>query len=170
MAARRTAKREDIRDTIARNMRILGAMATAAGKPPPELQSSLFMAPKRKVEKRMDDADREQAVMREVGAAIALSANVTLAWRQNSGSATDATGRPIYFYKWAKRPGDMTITDYVCLLHDGRLAALECKWRGWKFTGTPREQAQDAFIQAIRSTGGRGGFVTNAEQALEILK
>ena len=65
---------------------------------------------------------------------------------------------------------DMTISDYVCLKKNGKLAAIECKWRGWHFTGTPREKQQDAFIQAIRSSGGVGGFVTCAEQALEILK
>lgn len=126
--------------------------------------------PKRVMTKRMDDDDRESAVMTEVGQAIALSPNVLCAWRANSGSMRDDRGVPIWFYKWVKRLEDMTLSDYICVMRSGYMTALECKWRGWQYTGTPREKEQDAFIQAIRSTGGRGGFVTCAEQALEILK
>ena len=107
--------------------------------------------------------------MAEVANAIRLSSGVLISWRQNSGSLQDNRGTPIWFYRKVKGMEDMTISDYICLMRDGRLAALECKWRGWHYTGTPREKQQDAFIQAVRSSGGRGGFVTCAEQALTIL-
>lgn len=107
--------------------------------------------------------------MREVADVIILSPNVLTAWRQNTGSLPNANGAPIWFYRFVKWTDEMTLVDYLCVLKSGKLAALECKRKGWKYTGTPREKKQDAFIQSVRGCGGRGGFVTSAEQAIEIL-
>ena len=141
------ARRKPLREIYAANNAADKFYAAMAGVAP---QNQVAINPKRIITQRMADEDREEAVMVEVGDAIRLSASVLLAWRQNSGSLTDDRGVPIWFYRKVKGMDDMTISDYVC--------------------GTPRETAQDAFIQAIRSSGGVGGFVTCAEQALEILK
>ena len=169
MAARRSG-RIDLRDQIKAGQ--AASKLYAAGRPLMETPESLkyLDKPKRVITRRMDDDDRESKVMSEVGQAIALSSNVLIAWRQNSGSIRDERGVPIWFWKWIKCMDEMTLSVYVCVMRSGYLAAIECKWRGWHYTGTPREKEQDAFIQAIRSTGGRGGFVTCAEQAIEILK
>ena len=160
-------RRKPLREIYAANNAADKFYAAMAGVAP---QNQVAIKPKRIITQRMADEDREEAVMVEVGDAIRLSASVLLAWRQNSGSLTDDRGVPIWFYRKVKGMDDMTISDYVCLKKNGKLAVIECKWRGWHFTGTPREKAQDAFIQALRSSGGVGGFVTCAEQALEILK
>jgi len=160
------AKRKPMREVYAANNAADKFYAAMAGVTP---QNQVAIKPKRVMTQRMADEDREEAVMAEVANAIRLSSGVLISWRQNSGSLQDNRGTPIWFYRKVKGMEDMTISDYVCLMRDGRLAALECKWRGWHYTGTPREKQQDAFIQAVRSCGGRGGFVTCAEQALTIL-
>lgn len=165
----RAPARKTLRQQVAENDRWMKFYA--GDKPLPTVPASLahLSKAKRIVTKKMDDIDRESAVMSEVGSAISLAPSVLLAWRANSGSMRDERGVPIWFYKWVKRGTEMTLSDYICLQRDGRLVALECKWRGWHYTGTPREKQQDAFIQAVRSCGGRGGFVTCASQAIEIL-
>jgi len=136
------------------------------GKEPANQQ---VVAPKREIVNRSDPADLEAAVMREVGEVIALSPEVLLAWRQNSGSIRDERGVPVRFYKFIKWSAEMTLVDYLCILRTGKLCALECKRRDWEFTGTDREVKQEAFIEAILRTGGKGGFCTSGEQALAIL-
>lgn len=155
-----------MRQTLARNNAADRYYAAMAGKEP---QNQVAIKPKRVMTKRMADEDREDAVMIEVAEAIRLSASVVLSWRPNSGSIEDSRGVPIWFWRPVKGMEGMTISDYLCIKRNGVVAAIECKWREWHYTGTPRERAQDAFIQAVRSTGGVGGFVTCAEQALEIL-
>lgn len=44
----------------------------------------------------------------------------------------------------------------------GQFVSLECKPGGWRFTGTPREIAQDRWAQIIRALGGRARFTTGA--------
>ena len=134
-----------------------------------EPKNQIAVKDKRVVTNRSEPGELEAAVMREVADVIILSSNVLLAWRQNSGSIQDMRGVPVSFYKWVKWTEEMTLVDYLCMLRSGKFAALECKRKGWKYTGTPREKKQDAFIQAARGAGGRGGFVTCGEDALEIL-
>lgn len=44
----------------------------------------------------------------------------------------------------------------------GQFVSLEVKAEGWRFTGTPRETAQDKWLKLIRSLGGHARFTTGA--------
>ena len=45
----------------------------------------------------------------------------------------------------------------------GRFIAIEVKREGWKYTGTPREVAQKAFIDFVISKGGVAGFAASVD-------
>lgn len=45
----------------------------------------------------------------------------------------------------------------------GRFIAIEVKREGWKYTGTPREVAQKAFIDFVIARGGIAGFCQNVD-------
>jgi len=51
----------------------------------------------------------------------------------------------------------------------GTFCMWECKKPHWRFTGTPREQAQWTAIQFVRKHYGRAGFVTHPDQAVAIM-
>lgn len=51
----------------------------------------------------------------------------------------------------------------------GRFIAIEVKREGWKYTGTPREQAQKAFIDFVKSKGGIAGFAASVDDFLKII-
>jgi len=55
-------------------------------------------------------------------------------------------------------------SDLIGLDDAGTFTAAECKPSDWRYTGTPREVAQLAFIELVRANGGRAGFVTDPEQ------
>ena len=44
----------------------------------------------------------------------------------------------------------------------GQFAALECKRRGWKYTGTDREAGQAAWLALISRLGGYARFTTGS--------
>lgn len=168
-------KKPTLNETIRANEKALRGLCMLAGKPAPEG----FDTPAKEVKTRAPakpNDDSEAAVMREVADVIDKHPKILFAVRQNSGAATIGN-TPIWFWKWLRRRGvEMTLTDIWGMLTDGRMFAIEGKERNWKHVGTGdtekaiRERRQEAFINVVKSAGGVGGFVTSAEQAMEILK
>lgn len=85
-------------------------------------------------------------------------------WRNNSGAGTLDNGS---FVRWGLANDSKALneriksSDLIGWDNTGRFVAVECKAPGWRFTGTPREVAQQRFIDLVRLSGGRGGFVTD---------
>lgn len=159
--------RKSLRETMATNNLWDKFYAKSHGMEP---VAQVEVKAKRVIQNHSGKDELEGAVMREVGEVILLCPNVILAWRQNGGAAQAADGVfRIWYYRWLKRPTKMRLPDYMCVLKDGRMGVIECKRRDWKYTGTEREAEQKAFIDRIIASGGRGGFVTSADQALKIL-
>lgn len=68
---------------------------------------------------------------------------VAMAWRNNSGCLRDASGRPVTF-------GKVGSSDLLSIIKPlGRLGAFEVKAPGRKPT-----EAQRAFLEAVRDSGG----------------
>lgn len=105
----------------------------------------------------------EAAVMQQIQLA-APGLGVTL-WRNNVGGAIDSTGRHIRYGLGnvsASLTRKITSVDLIGMIHGtGQIVAIECKRQGWKYKGNERERAQKAFIELVKSRGGRGGFCQN---------
>ncbi len=94
-------------------------------------------------------------------------------WRNNVGVLTDDRGVPIRYglcndtpkMNYALKSADLIGIDPTPItLADvgqprGQFVSLECKPEGWRYTGTPREEAQAAWAALIVSLGGRARFV-----------
>ena len=170
--------KKSFKQTVADNEQAIRNLCVAAGKPIPEQFAAKPVAvPKpRKPSVASDPHELEASVMTDVSDLIAVHPAILWAVRQNNGSAVTESGRPILFYRWARRRGvEMVITDFWGMLMDGRMFAIEAKARRWKGVGTGdtekaiRERKQQAFINVVKSAGGVGGFVTCAEDALALL-
>lgn len=101
------------------------------------------------------------------------------AWllRNNSGATFDKTGRLIRYGLGndSKRVNEVckssdlvgiktiTITPDMVGKTVGVFMAREVKAPGWKFTGTPREIAQRAFLDKINMMGGDAAFINDVE-------
>jgi len=99
-------------------------------------------------------------------------------WRNNVGVATSAGGTPVRFglandskaVNEQTKSGDLIgITPHIVQLEDvGRLfgifTSIEVKRAGWRFTGTPREQAQLNWALLIISKGGKAQFASSPEE------
>ncbi len=95
-------------------------------------------------------------------------------WRNNVGVLTDADGRPVRYglandsrelnkvLKSSDLIGWRTIiiTPDMVGLRIARFVARECKPEGWRFTGTDREVAQQAWIDLVNADGGDAAFAT----------
>ena len=99
--------------------------------------------------------------------------DVTL-WRNNVGVLLDATGRPVRYglandsraLNEVLKSSDLIGWRPVTVTPDmvGRRLALfvsrECKPGGWRFSGTPREVAQRAWIDLVNQAGGDAAFAS----------
>lgn len=94
-------------------------------------------------------------------------------WRNNRGATYDQAGNFIRYGlandsaaidKRLKSSDLIGITPHMVQPHDvGRLLGIftsrEIKRPGWRYTGTPREQAQRAWLELVISLGGLASFV-----------
>ena len=170
-------KKPSLQDTMEANAKAMRGLCALSGKPmPPELEAPVREAKKVRAAPIKHNTDQsEGSVMTDIADVYHHHPNILFAVRQNSGAAK-ISNVPIWFWKWLRRNGvEMTLTDTWGLLSDGRMFAIEAKERGWKSVGTGetakavRERKQQAFINVVKSGGGVGGFVTSAEEAIEIL-
>jgi hypothetical protein len=122
---------------------------------------------------RMDGTATNEAEVQALARLAAPAASQRL-WRNNVGVLLDAKGRPVRFglandtpalnaqYKSADLIGWTTVTVTPDMV--GRQVAIatarECKAPGWRWGGTPREQAQARFLDMLNNEGGDGAFVT----------
>lgn len=172
---RKPTKPPSLQDTMAANASALRGLCAMAGRPmPPELEAPARAAQKvRATPVHSSPHDLEAAVMQEVSGVIGKHPKVLFAVRQNSGAVQmelkGGNTAPVWFYRWARRRIKMRITDFWGMLTDGRMFAIESKRRSWTKPSGEREEEQHNFILTVQNAGGVGGFVTSAEQALEIL-
>lgn len=124
----------------------------------------------------------ESAVQQRVR--LALAQQGALAWRNNVGACEDASGRIIRYglcndsaqMNRALASSDLIgavpvlIQPHHVGMTLGVFAAVECKHSGWHLTpGDKRGQAQQRFIDLVRSVGGIGGFVNDPAQVAGLL-
>lgn len=117
----------------------------------------------------------ETAVVQK--ARIVASSRGDRAWRNNRGACQDKTGRHIR-YGLANDSKELNeiikssdligikrrlITPADVGTTIGQFASYECKKPGWKYTATPRERGQLAWLALIISLGGIGKFITDGE-------
>lgn len=94
-------------------------------------------------------------------------------WRNNSGALPGADGRPVRFglgNDSATLNQVMKSSDLIGITPRGQFIALEVKKPGWQWSGTPRERAQQAFLEHIRRNYGIAGFVRDWAEAAQILR
>ena len=160
--------RKTLRDTLLENQKAEKSWAAAFGKP---VRDDLEPVKEKRVHtKKMADSDREDSVMREIKALLAVHPKVLWAVRMNSGMSQNANGAPVFFHTWVRSKVPMLLPDFIGQLVDGRLLGLECKNRLWTHPSGDREGKQQNCLMTIRNAGGVSGFVTSAEQAQKILE
>ncbi len=161
--------RKSLRDQLLASHQSSSFYAAMAGKPPPLAPA---LKPKR-TRAAPSPEDSEGPVLAAVGDLLEVHPQVLLAVRQNSGSMPyerDGKLIPVWFYKILREPEELTLTDYWGFLSSGRAFAIECKRPSWKRVSTEREERQLAFIRMVQKTGGCGGFVRSADDALQIIR
>ena len=162
--------KKSLRDTLRENQRGLDHYALLYGKPQTQ---HIAVKPKREIVNHTDASELEASVISEVSSLLAKHPSVLFAVRQNSGAAflkgRDGKDMPVWFYKCITSPEKMRISDFWCILRDGRFAAFECKRRNWTKPSDQREVEQWAFLTMVSNSGGIGRFVTCAEDVLEAL-
>jgi hypothetical protein len=112
------------------------------------------------------DGKSESAVQSAVR--LAASARGDRLWRNNVGALLDERGIPVRYGLCNETKAlneRFKSSDLIGIEHGtGRFLSFEVKEPGWRFTGTPREQAQLNWIGLIASLGGRAQFITDPRQ------
>lgn len=169
--------RRSFRDQMADNAaaqtfleRMYGDLRQRKGVAPMVLSES----PKKRINVNRTDANElEGAVMIEIADVLRVHPLVIFAIRANTGSAPmiGKGGKefPLWFYRWIKSGEKMTLTDFWGAGRFG-MFAIEAKKRAWHYTGKDREPRQLAFINVVRKIGGRAGFATCGQDAINILE
>lgn len=97
-------------------------------------------------------------------------------FRNNVGALLDQTGRPVRYGLANESPAMNKVIKSADLIgwetitigpeHVGsrvaRFLSVECKEEGWHFTGTPHEEAQQAWATFVIAAGGRALFANRA--------
>lgn len=97
-----------------------------------------------------------------------------MAWRNNVGALKDERGVPVRYglANESKAVNDKLKSSDLILAIPRRITrqdvgttlaqfgSVECKPPGWRYTGTPRERAQLAWLTLIRRLGGFATFST----------
>ena len=90
-------------------------------------------------------------------------------WSNSSGAALNPAGRLIRF-GLANDSGEQNAwiksSDLIGISKGGKFVAIEVKKEKWKFTGTPREVAQQNFLDLVNSRGGIAFFCNSVEDFL----
>lgn len=95
-------------------------------------------------------------------------------WRNNNGACETADGRQIRYglandstrMNSRFKSSDLVGITYRVIrpedvgLTVGVFTSVEVKREGWQYTGTDREQAQNAWLHLIKQYGGIAGFAT----------
>lgn len=85
-------------------------------------------------------------------------------FRNNSGAYQDERGNFIRYGLMNESKSVNSVcksADLIGISNTGQFLAYEVKRPGWHFTATPREVAQQNFLNLIVSLGGRAKFITS---------
>lgn len=86
-----------------------------------------------------------------------------LLWRNNNGALQDDAGRWVRFglgNDSRQLNERFKSSDLIGIRAGGQFVAREIKAPGWRYTGTPREEAQLRYIELVRAFGGDAAFAT----------
>lgn len=103
-----------------------------------------------------------EAAVQQVVRLEAAQKGVVL-WRNNSGALQDAEGRWVRYGLCNDSKALNTrfkSADLIGIRAGGQFVAREIKAPGWRYTGTPREEAQLRWLELVRAYGGDAAFAT----------
>ena len=171
----RPTRKLSLLETLAANLAAECHLAAMTGRPLREDASTLLdaMRPKRgPIVNHSDDV--EGPAQKAVGDLLARHPKVLWAVRLNGGAmqVDDGKGgtRPLWFYRFVRTPADdVTLTDFLGQLKDGRMLVIEMKKPSWKKPTTLRENKQAAMIRTVNAAGGLGLFAVCVEDVVRAL-
>lgn len=86
-------------------------------------------------------------------------------WRNNVGAGTLENGSHV---RWGlandstRMNASLKSGDLIGIKPGGQFVSREVKYAGWRYTGTPRESAQRAWIELVNGMGGDAAFSTGS--------
>jgi len=116
----------------------------------------------------------EQAVQQAIR--LAAPRNNAILWRNNNGACQTVDGRQIRYglandshqINAAIKSSDLIGITRTIITPDmigrtlGVFTSIEVKRGGWQYSGSPRESAQNKWLQMVQSHGGVAGFAASA--------